>query len=167
MNFGVRKSLTYINGIMAGLVIMFSAMYLGVGALFRAYPIVQEGMKFAGFAYILYMAYKMITSTFTHKHENVHRTGFLGSTSFQMVNPKAWIVVMSVVAAYIPANTTPMNAVIILAVFLVTTYPGAVIWAAFGQAMAGILAKPHLRQIFNVSAAILLVLSMIPVLFLE
>ena len=166
MNFGVRKSLSYVNGIMAGLIIMFSAMYLGVGALFKAYPMVQEVLKYVGFGYILFMAYKIISSSFVHKHEVIERVGFFRATAFQMINPKAWIVVMSVVAAYVPANTDFVQGCIILAVFLITTYPGAVIWAAFGELLAGWLSKPTPRRIFNVSAAILLVISMVPVLFL-
>ena len=165
-NFGVRKSLSYVNGIMAGLVITFSAMYLGVGTLFDNFPIIQEVMKYAGFAYILYMAYGIIRSQFVHRHEEVERIGFLRSTAFQLVNPKAWIVLMMVVATYIPAKSTPVEVVSLLAVFLITTYPGAVIWAGFGELMATLLAKPTYRRIFNISAAVLLVISMIPVLFL-
>ncbi|MFM5951826.1 MAG: LysE family translocator [Micrococcales bacterium] len=166
MNFGTRRSLRYVNGIMVGLIIMFSAMYLGIGALFTAYPLIQEILKYVGFGYILFMAYQIVRSSFVHKHESVERVGFLRSTAFQMVNPKAWIVVMSVVAAYVPANSNLIQGSIILAVFLLATYPGAVIWAAFGELIAGWLAKPEKRRIFNVSAAVLLVVSMIPVLFL-
>lgn len=166
MNFGVRKSLAYVNGIMAGLIVMFSGIYLGVGALFKAYPIIQEVLKYAGFAYILYMAYSIVRSSFVHKHEQIERVGFFRATAFQLVNPKAWIVVMSVVAAYVPANSAPTDGVLALAVFLIATYPGAVIWAAFGDLMAGWLSKPTPRRVFNTSAAILLVISMIPVLFL-
>jgi threonine/homoserine/homoserine lactone efflux protein len=166
MNFGTKKSLHYINGIMVGLIVMFSAMYLGVGALFKSYPIIQEVLKYVGFGYILYMAYKIVRSSFVHKHESVERVGFFRATAFQLVNPKAWIVVMMVVAAYVPATATFVEGCTILAVFLITTYPGAVIWAAFGELLAGWLSKPTPRKIFNVSAAVLLVISMVPVLFL-
>ena len=166
MNFGTRKSLRYINGIMLGLIIMFSAMYLGVGALFTAYPIIQEVLKYVGFGYILFMAYQIVRSSFVHKHESVERVGFVRATAFQMVNPKAWIVVMSVVAAYVPAKSTFIEGATILAIFLIATYPGAVIWAAFGELLADWLSKPTPRRIFNLSAAVLLVISMIPVLFL-
>jgi threonine/homoserine/homoserine lactone efflux protein len=166
MNFGTKRSLTYINGIMAGLIVMFAAMYLGIGTLFDLYPDLQNWMKYIGFAYILYMAYGIISSTFAGGHEEIRRVGFFRSTAFQLINPKAWIVVMSVVAAYIPENASFADAALILAVFLVATYPGAVIWAAFGEAMSGVLSKPSLRRIFNVSAAILLIISMVPVLFL-
>ena len=151
---------------MAGLVVMFSGMYLGIGTLFDLYPELQTWMKYIGFAYILYMAYGIISSTFAGKHEEVSQVGFFRSTAFQLINPKAWIVVMTVVAAYIPENSTFANAALSLALFLIFTYPGAVIWAAFGQVMSGLLSKPNSRRVFNISAAILLVISMLPVLFL-
>jgi threonine/homoserine/homoserine lactone efflux protein len=166
MNFGTRRSLTYINGIMVGLVLMFSAIYLGVGALFDAYPQIQEWLKYVGFAYILYMAYGIISSSFARKHEEIRQVGFFRATLFQLVNPKAWIVVMSVVAAYLPEQPTLPQVAWTLAVFLIATYPGAVIWAAFGEAMSGLLSKTTPRRIFNITAAVLLVASMVPVLFL-
>jgi threonine/homoserine/homoserine lactone efflux protein len=166
INFGTKKSLGYINGIMAGLVIMYASMYFGVGTLFRAYPIIQEILKYAGFAYILYMAYGIIKSSFVHKHEQADRIGFVRSTFFQLINPKAWIVIISTVAAFVPAKATLLESGLILLVFLITTYPGAVIWAAFGELMAGLLTRPTPRRIFNITAAVLLVLSMLPVLFM-
>jgi len=166
MNVGVGKSLRYINGIMAGLTLMFSSMYLGIGTLFDIYPDLQNWLKYIGFAYILYMAYGIISSTFARAHAEVRIVGFFRATAFQLINPKAWIVVMTVVAAYIPENADFFQAAALLAVFLVATYPGAVIWAIFGEVMSGLLSKPSLRRVFNVSAAILLVISMVPVLFL-
>ena len=166
MNVGVGKSLSYINGLMAGLTLMFSSMYLGIGTLFDIYPDLQNWLKYIGFAYILYMAYGIISSTFAGAHAEVRIVGFFRATAFQLINPKAWIVVMTVVAAFIPENADFFQAATLLAVFLVATYPGAVIWAVFGEVMSGLLSKPSLRRIFNVSAAILLVISMVPVLFL-
>lgn len=166
MNFGVRKSLAYVNGIMAGLFVMFSAMYLGVGSLFKAFPIIQEILKYVGFAYILYMAYSIISSSFVHKHEQIERAGFFRATVFQVVNPKAWIVLISMYATYVGETTDLAQVGAILAVFLIATYPGAVIWAAFGEMMAGLLSKPTPRRVFNISAAVLLVASMVPALFL-
>ena len=165
MNHGLRKSLSYINGIMIGLTAMFASIALGVGALFRAFPAIQEYLKYIGFAYILFMAYGIVRSTFVHKHEQTHPTGFVRSAFFQLVNPKAWIVLISFYASYIPENADFGTLIISLAVFLLATYPGAAIWAAFGEAMSGILQKPKSRNIFNVSAAVLLVISMVPVLF--
>lgn len=165
MNFGVRKSLSYINGIMVGLTLMIAGMYLGIDALFRTYPAIPEVMKYLGFAYILFLAYKIVNSSFVHKHEQIERVGFFRATAFQLINPKAWFVLISAVPTYIHANTKPWEAALIFVVFLIFTYPGALIWAISGDLLAGLLSKPKPRRIFNVTAAILLVASMVPALF--
>jgi threonine/homoserine/homoserine lactone efflux protein len=51
-----------------------------------------------------------------------------------------------------------------IAIFLVTTWPGAFIWASIGQSLAILLNNTHRRSIFNWVSAILLVASMIPAL---
>jgi threonine/homoserine/homoserine lactone efflux protein len=112
------------------------------------------------------MAYSIISSSFVHKHEQIERAGFFRATVFQLVNPKAWIVLISMVATYVGDETDLTKVSLTLAVFLIATYPGAVIWAAFGEIMASWLSKPTYRRIFNISAAILLVASMVPALFL-
>lgn len=165
MNFGLRKSLSYINGIMVGLTLMIAGMYLGIDALFRTYPAIPEVMKYLGFAYILFLAYKIVKSSFVHKHEQIERVGFFRATAFQLINPKAWFVLISAVPTYVHANTKPWEAALIFAVFLIFTYPGALIWAISGDLLAGLLSKPKPRRIFNVTAAILLVASMVPALF--
>lgn len=165
MNFGLKKSLVYVNGIMVGLLAMFTGIYLGVGALFRLYPLIQEILKYIGFAYILYIAFGIIRSTFSESAVAPKQIGFIQATFFQLVNPKAWIVLLSAVSTYVPPTTNLVDVLILLGVFLVATYPGAVIWAAFGQVMASWLSKPTPRRIFNVSAAVLLVFSMLAVLF--
>lgn len=167
VNFGLKKSFSYINGIMIGLTVMFAGIYLGIGSLFRQYPMIQEILKYVGFAYIVYMAYSIIVSSFKHKHEIVKPVGFVRSTVFQLVNPKAWLVLIVFYASYIPATADLTFNALALLVFLVATYPGAAIWAGFGELLSSWLSKPKQRRIFNISAAVLLVISMLPVLFLE
>jgi threonine/homoserine/homoserine lactone efflux protein len=166
-NFGIRRSLPYINGIMAGLTVMMAAIGLGLGAVFVAFPAVYQVLKWVGFAYITYLAYAIIRSTSKATDGEVTYTGFVKSTIFQFVNPKAWIVVASFMATYAPIELGLWNVFGICALFLVTTYPGAFLWAVFGQVLSGFLGDPIKRRWFNIVAAILLVASMLPVLFLH
>ena len=166
-NFGIRRSLPYVNGIMAGLAVMMAAIGLGLGALFVAVPAVYQVLKWVGFAYIAYLAYAIIRSTSKSESGEATYTGFLKATIFQFVNPKAWIVVASFMASYAPVELGVWNVVGICLLFLVTTYPGAFLWAVFGQVLRGVLSNPTKRRWFNTVAAILLVASMLPVLFLH
>ena len=167
VNFGLRKSLPYLNGIMVGLMGMMLAIGLGLSAVFTAFPVIYQTLKYVGFAYILYLAFLIIRSTSKSESGEAKYIGFWKSTSFQFVNPKAWIVLASYMATFVPIDAGLGLSLSVCAVFLIATYPGALIWAISGQVLRNCLSEPTRRRVFNVVSAVALVLSMIPVLFLH
>ena len=167
VNFGLKKSLPYLMGIMAGLCGMMLAIGLGLGVVFTTFPVVYQVLKYIGFAYIVYLAYLIVVSTSKSESAEAKYIGFWRSTSFQFVNPKAWIVLASYMATFVPVEAGLPVSIAICAVFLIATFPGALIWAVSGQLLRSWLSDPSRRRIFNITSAILLVLSMIPVLFLH
>jgi threonine/homoserine/homoserine lactone efflux protein len=167
VNFGLKKSLPYLFGIISGLIGMMLSIGLGLGVLFTTFPVVYQVLKYIGFAYIVYLAFLIVKSTSKSEAAQSKYIGFWRSTSFQFVNPKAWIVVASYMATFVPVDSGIVTAISISAVFLIATFPGALIWAVSGQLLRSWLSIPARRRIFNLTSAVLLVLSMIPVLFLH
>ena len=166
-NFGLRRSVPYLNGIMVGLAGMMIALGAGLGVIFTTLPLVYQVLKWFGFAYIVWLAFLIIKSTTKTETAEAQYIGFLKATTFQFVNPKAWIVVGSFMAAYVPVGSGLGATAFICLVFLVFTYPGALLWAVAGQVLRDWLSNPLRRRVFNIASAILLVLSMLPVLFLH
>jgi threonine/homoserine/homoserine lactone efflux protein len=167
VNFGLKKSMPYLMGIMAGLCGMMLAIGLGLGVVFATFPVVYQVLKYIGFAYIVFLAYLIVNITSKSETAEAKYIGFWKSTTFQFVNPKAWIVLASYMATFVPVEAGLVEALITCLVFLVATFPGALIWAISGQLLRNWLSEPKRRKIFNLTSAILLVLSMIPVLFLH
>lgn len=167
VNFGIRRTLPYLNGIMVGLAGMMVAIGFGLGVVFTTFPVVYQMLKFVGFAYILYLATLIVRSTSKSDKAETQYIGFVKSVTFQFVNPKAWIVIASFMASYMPVGASWVDLILVGVLFLVTTYPGAFIWAVSGQLLRGWLAEPKRRRIFNIVSTALLVASMIPVLFLH
>jgi threonine/homoserine/homoserine lactone efflux protein len=166
-NFGLRKSVPYLNGIMAGLTGMMIALGAGLGVIFTTLPLVYQVLKWVGFAYIVYLAFLIVKSTTKSESAEPEYIGFFKSTTFQFVNPKAWVVVGSFMATFVPVGSGLAVTAFICLVFLVFTYPGALLWAVAGQVLKTWLSDPSRRRVFNIVSAILLVLSMVPVLFLH
>jgi threonine/homoserine/homoserine lactone efflux protein len=166
-NFGLRKSLPYLNGIMAGLSVMMIALGAGLGVIFTTLPLVYQVLKWVGFAYIVWLAIQIIKSTSKSETAEPKYIGFAKATTFQFVNPKAWVVVASFMATSVPVGSGFGATAFICLVFLIFTYPGALLWAVAGQVLKTWLSDPIRRRIFNIVASILLVLSMVPVLFLH
>lgn len=167
VNFGLKKSLPYLMGIMAGLCGMMLAIGLGLGAIFAMFPLIYQVLKYIGFAYIVYLAYLIVMSTSKSETAEAKYIGFWRSTSFQFVNPKAWIVLASYMATFVQVEAGLLDEIGTCAVFLIATFPGAFIWAVSGQLLRNWLSDPKRRRVFNITSAVLLVLSMIPVLFLH
>jgi threonine/homoserine/homoserine lactone efflux protein len=70
-------------------------------------------------------------------------------------------------ATFVPVGSGLGATAFICLVFLTFTYPGALLWAVAGQVLKNWLSVPSRRRVFNIVSAILLVLSMVPVLFLH
>src|ERR1700712_5183611 len=56
LTYGFRRSLPHIVGIAMGVSFMVASMGLGLGAIFVAYPVLQTVLKYAGIAYLIYLA---------------------------------------------------------------------------------------------------------------
>jgi threonine/homoserine/homoserine lactone efflux protein len=152
---------------MVGLAGMMIALGAGLGVIFTTLPLVYQVLKWVGFAYIVWLAFQIIKSTSKSETAEPKYIGFAKATTFQFVNPKAWVVVASFMATSVPVGSGLGATAFICAVFLVFTYPGALLWAVAGQVLKTWLSDPIRRRIFNIVASILLVLSMVPVLFLH
>lgn len=167
MNHGLRRSMPYLLRILTGLTVVVLAIIFGLGLVFTTIPAVYQVLKWVGFAYICWMAYGLATSgTKTAKARTTSQVGFWKALVFQFVNPKAWIVSASFVATYVPAGQGIWIAVVLAAILVMTTFPGAFVWATMGQLLSTWLSDRRKRQVFNYVAAVLLVLTMVPTLFI-
>jgi threonine/homoserine/homoserine lactone efflux protein len=164
---GARSSLPYLVGMATGLFVMTVGVALGLGAVFQSYPLVYQVLKYVGFAYVLYMAWGILRAGAPAAGD---QAGVPRSTVqallFQLVNPKAWIVIAAFTTAYLPAERGLGVTVLGAVIFVAATMPGAAIWVGLGQAVSKLLTSPGKRRLFTTTMAVALVASMIPVLFL-
>src|ERR1700749_3484632 len=56
LTYGFRRTVPHIAGLTVGFAFMVGAVRLGVGTVFLAYPILQAILKYAGAAYLIYLA---------------------------------------------------------------------------------------------------------------
>jgi threonine/homoserine/homoserine lactone efflux protein len=166
VNYGVKKALPFLFGIMLGLSAILTAIGLGLGIVFVTLPAVYQILKYLGFAYILFLAYSIIRSGYKPIEANSKLFGLFEATFFQFVNPKVWVVMPSFMASFIPIGASLELTIVLVLVFLALTFPGALAWAVFGGLLKNFMADSKKRLIFNWIAGLLLVASMVPVLFM-
>lgn len=164
-NFGFRRTLPQILGFALGLWVMILLVGIGFGRVLEAFPILHEGLKYAGAAYLLYLAWRIATSSAPGEVAGKERPlSFLEAALFQWLNPKAWVVTLGAVTTYTnPARDLLAQALIISAVFGVICLPSVSAWALFGEAAARLLKTPASLRLFNYTMAGLLVLSIVTI----
>ena len=56
LTYGFRRTLPHVAGITVGFAFMIGAVGLGLGTIFITYPVLQTILKYAGVAYLVYLA---------------------------------------------------------------------------------------------------------------
>ncbi|MBF8733514.1 MULTISPECIES: LysE family translocator [Pseudomonas] len=169
VNFGVRRSIPHALGISIGFMVMVLGVGFGLGQLFTAWPPLYSILRYTGAAYLLYLAWKIATSgpisgDAAHTRKPL---GFWGAAAFQWVNPKAWVMAVGAITTYTPAQGYVLNVIVIAALFALVNLPSVGIWVMFGSALRNFLQNPRWLMLFNVLMALLLVISLYPLLFVE
>lgn len=165
-NFGYRRTLPVMLGLISGLTFMILAMGLGLSRIFEAYPIVHTILKIVSIAYLLYLAWNIANAGQLQTTTNSQKAmSFFEGLLFQCVNPKAWVVAVSVAATYVSIeHDLTTQIVFICFVFFVIAFISLSIWGIFGTVIARFLQSPKSMRVFNFTLALLLVISLIPLL---
>ncbi|SDJ16050.1 Threonine/homoserine/homoserine lactone efflux protein [Pseudomonas abietaniphila] len=161
VNFGFNRTIPHMLGISCGFALMVLAVGFGLGAVFKAYPILYTVLRYAGAAYLLYLAYKIATSGPARDSDqsNARPMSYLSAAAFQWVNPK-----IGAISTYTPMNGYFTNVAIIALVFGIVNLPAVSLWAGFGSLLRNVLRDPLWLRVFNGVMAALLVLSLYPLL---
>ena len=165
-NFGFRATILHILGISVGLGVMVLAMGLGLGGVFKAWPVLHDVLRWVGGTYLLWLAWKIATAKgISDKLGNgdagARPMTFLGAAAFQWVNPKAWAMALTAATTY-PPEGSALAVVIVAGTFMLVGAPCCAAWAGFGQGMRRFLDRPLVLRAFNLTMAALLVASLYP-----
>ncbi|SFP58684.1 Threonine/homoserine/homoserine lactone efflux protein [Bradyrhizobium sp. Ghvi] len=165
LTYGFRRTIPHIVGIVLGFAFMVGTVGLGLGTVFLAYPILQTILKYAGAAYLIYLA-AVIAVSGPAKPGEADRRGpmtFWGAAMFQWINAKGWVIVIGTITAYAAIAQFPVNIAIQTLISLLVGTVSTVVWALFGTALRPVLTSERLVRAFNILMALLLLASLYPV----
>ena len=164
LNFGLRRAQPHVLGVTLGFSFMVLVVGLGLAVVLSALPALYTIIKYAGAAYILYLAWLIGRSHSVKEGEARARpVAFVEACLFQWVNPKGWVMAVGAVTTYAAVAPFPLNMALMAAVFGVLGYPSSLTWVLFGTGLRRFLAAPRAVRGFNIVMAVLLVISLVPV----
>ena len=164
LNFGFRRGLPHLWGVALGFAVMVLAVGLGLGAVFQAYPAAYTVLKYAGAAYLLYLAWQIATAGAVEEGETRGRLiGFLEAAAFQWLNPKGWVMAVGAVSTYAAVAVFPLNVALMAFLFGSLGILSSATWLGFGTGLKRLLTSRAVRAV-NITMALLLVASLWPIL---
>jgi len=147
-NFGLRRAMRFCLAVPAGWTLLMLACGLGLGALVTGVPALRLGVKLAGVAYMLWLAWKLSGAGQLAQLDPARlNIGFLQGAGLQFVNIKAWMLSLTLTAGWVvnaqgEPSTNPMQRlVIICGVMMCFAFV-----SNFTYALAGSLLRQWLAQ---------------------
>jgi threonine/homoserine/homoserine lactone efflux protein len=113
---------------------------------------------------MLWLAWKIGTSTKISDKDLGRPMTFLQAAAFQWVNPKAWAMALGAVTTYAPEGGGWTIVPLLAGTFMLVGAPCSAAWAGFGQGLRPFLDRPAVLRTFNITMAVLLVASLYPLL---
>ncbi len=151
MNYGFKKTIPHILGIAIGCLCLFSVVAFGLGNVFLAYPSLHTALKIIGSLYLLWLAYKIFTSSNTaFDHGNSEPITFFQAAMFQFVNPKAWTMAITAVSAFsLQGDYLWFSLAAVVMVEFLLVFPCISLWAMAGSRLKFAMQSPKLSKLFN------------------
>ncbi len=132
--FGVVRTLPHMAGINVGYPVMLFLIGLGLGEVFTGLPALQTWLKYIAAAYFLWMAWHLLGLKVASNVGVARPLRFFEAVLFQWVNPKAWVISLSFISAFMVPGEGRMTSLILITLGSVMVGPFASItWILFGK----------------------------------
>ena len=166
VNFGIKRSMPHLLGIVCGFVPMLLVIGLGMNEIFIQFPIIYQIIKVVGVFYLLYLAYLIGNASNISLQAGIaNPISFVKAAAFQWLNPKAWVMATGAISTYTTLTSSFHWQVLYIAfVFMIIAFPCLFFWLIGGTQIKKYLAHSWQQKLFNVTMALLLVASIIPVI---
>lgn len=166
LNFGIRKSIPHLMGILIGFPLMFIAVGAGFVSVILVVPELHLLIQVVGVLYLLYFAWLIATSADRVDAPTEKVIGFWQAVAIQWVNPKAWIMITGAFAAFTKTDADPFLQVLyITSAFVIVSIPTITAWLFCGSLLSRVLKRTESRRLFNRCMAGLLVISILPIIW--
>lgn len=162
-NFGFKPTVPHLLGVGIGFTLMIVLVGLGVIQIFDRFPISYQILKVVSIIYLLYLALKIALADHSAetKTSRAKPMTFVQAALFQWVNPKAWTMALTAISIYAPSKS--IFAVLLVAlIFGLVNFPCIISWIVLGQKMQIFLNNQKHLKAFNITMAVLLIISVYP-----
>ncbi|MBL8907424.1 MAG: LysE family translocator [Rhizobiales bacterium] len=148
---GCLRGLPCLFGVAAGMGALIFVSAFGLGGALMSLPAAVPVMKAAGTLFLIYLAWKIATSSGLPQEAGDGAVGFWAAAGFQWINPKAWMAGIGAAAASLGAahESVLRDSMLLGATFAATAFIVCIPWLGFGSLIRRALVDPQRRRAFN------------------
>ncbi len=164
MNYGFRATVRHVVGATVGFTLLLVLIGFGLRAVGTHLPLIIEAVRWAGAAFLLFMAYRLacddgIITAAKDKNRPSAWTGAL----MQWLNPKAWMASAAGMALF-AAEGSAQGVLIFAAIFFLLCFLSIGCWAFAGAFLRRLVSDAGKIRLLNRILAALLALSAVTLL---
>ncbi len=155
--YGVRRSLGYLAGIVAGTVVVLVAVATGITATLLAVPALRAVLLVLSAAYILWLAWRIATAGVGTGPRLGAAPSLAGGAMLGVANPKAWVAIAATFGSARVADPATTDAAAKVALLSVVAVLIMTVWLIVGASFAPALRDPRRARVVNLALAAALV----------
>ena len=123
-------------------------------------------LPWIGGAYMLFLAWRIFRMSALQDSKPAPPVSLVGAAIFQYVNPKGWLISVTIGTLFMPPDANLLPALSIIFLVLVTINgTTATVWAAFGSSLRRWLADAKHRLVFNAALSAAIVATVVKMLW--
>jgi len=158
--FGPRRSLAYMAGIDAGMVVVMSLTAAGVTGLVLAIPGAAPVVAVLAALYFIHLAWRIASAPPLQDTAQGSEPSFMAGVLLSLINPKGYAAMAALFSGFALMRGRPeLDAAIKLGALVVIVASVNAAWLFAGAALTRFFREPRTSRIINVAFAILLVAS--------
>jgi threonine/homoserine/homoserine lactone efflux protein len=161
-NFGIKKTIPHILGTTLGFTSLVLLLTIGLINVFKLFPIIQIVIRYLGTVFLIYLAYKIASSTASDDIKKENPVKFIETFLFQYLNPKGVMVAIIVVSTYVELGENYLNhATQVVALAFLFSSTSITLWTFIGKFLRKFATNDKFIKYFNYAMSGLLLLSII------
>lgn len=164
---GYRKTLPFLLGMVVGFLLLMSACAWASATVLRVFPALQRVLRYAGAAYIVYLAYGMLKASYTfatEESEKAEPLGFGNGFVLQALNPKLVVYGLALFSTFFaPLADQPLQIALVVPLLATVAFCATSTWTLGGTLIKHQLRHPKIQLGVNIVLSLLLVYTALKV----
>jgi threonine/homoserine/homoserine lactone efflux protein len=160
-NFGFKKTIPLIMGVGLGYTTLVILINFVLISIFKTYPVIQEIIRILGTVFLVYLAYKIATSSASNNEKKINPVTFYDTFVFQFINPKGVMAATTLISKFVYQDNYISTSVMVIIVCSLTAFSSITAWTLLGKFLRKFATNNSFIKRFNYVMSVLILVCII------